>query len=217
MIPNADFLPLPVLADEPVINAPAPRDDHQEDHPRNPELLDPEWMQEPAEAYLPDGTRLVLTVHRKLLFLTHFPEVTLYPETYQQAQVLLFLAGNPRTRWNAPVRDPEHGLLSPLHTRPDALKDEIDGWTDRVLGTMHPAAILAQARQLWMGEHRNQVVVPDNSKKNGIVERVLPSIRSSPSVPASPAGMSSATDSSSTSAASGISTPSSMGTSPALG
>ena len=191
------------------------------DHFSAPDLstLDPEYAQQPPACYLPDGTPLALTYDRREIFLSAFPEDYRYPETPAACSFLLFLASHPRTVWNAPVPDPEDpaGLLAPLHSRPDAFRDFIDGWKARTLTAFNsPAGVLrcqTLARRLWTGQHANQPILPgsDSSEKKNPPSPPSPppgnsadsSLDAIPSVPAPSIKMS----------PSGISTPCSTATS----
>jgi len=213
MLPDLSF-PLPVSPDLPPPGAPS----HSAPSAPAPgvdldlETLDPEYFKTPPLCFLPDKTPLKLTYSRKELFLTAFPADWTGPSTPAAAGFLLFLASHPRTVWNAPVPDPEDRgyLLAPLHSRPDAFRDFVDGWKDRALASLHPLAVRTLAANLWTGQHENQPILPDDS---GVSEKKnLPSPPAGKPATSSPEETPPAPSGSITIAPSGSCTPSSTAT-----
>jgi hypothetical protein len=103
------------------------------------------------------------------------------------------------------VEDVEIGLLTPLHMRPDALKDDADAWMDRTLKQVDPTDIMRLACRLWIPQNANQPMPAEpaaagepDTKKKDLVQTL-----SSKSPDASPEATLPDTDSSSTAAPSG--------------
>lgn len=204
-LPEFSFAGMPAAAALPSIPPPAPAG-----IPAVSVRKDTAWSQLPAPHFLPDGKPLKLTLSRKLVIATLFPNLESIPISPYECAFTLFLAAHPRSVWEAPVEDPaEPGVLKPLWMIPEVMMEAADEWLDAAFPeTSDPFDIRLLAQRLWVTEHTPQVVAASDEKKNPCPSSAVPTPFST-SRPSSPEEIPSSTSTSSTSCPSGTPTPSS--------